>query len=715
MRKFLRRILPLLAVALWSLQAWGGQWSPHGFLYKPGMGARGAQEKAFFDAGCDRLDARLGKEIWVGDPNYGATLQTAVAVIGTTPAVLRLPAGAWDISSDVSIPANVALKPERGAILSRTGGAHLTINGPFICGLWAAFNDNSANHDWVVFGPGAVSRVHPEWFGAARDGATEDFSPLQAAINSLPAGGILYLTAGIYKCNGIGLILKSNMTIEGDGKYAAMIKANRPGGIYDTLYLPYLTDVTIRNVGIDNQDLRFPYNPENISPHACIGIVASQNITIDNVYCTNSGRDGIWVVYSGVPNPSIYSKNISITNCHLKSNTRIGAYAEHVKGLTVAHNLIEDFGQNAVSFEPDNSPDIVNEDMKVLFNRILVTSNHNGSWIIGCQQNNAYNNCNNLLVEGNEVIGNPSATVAPGHAFYTQGCPNTKIVNNTITDLALLASCYSDYSCIQGNILRNSSTATGDGTNEGGISLSCNHSSAIGNILQGPGFNGIMVYGGKYNVVEGNTVINPGSNVTAPGWNTMGILLLDADWNTVANNIIRDERAAPIMKSGVYYRCMSHPEYQHNRIMNNQVYGYLENALVREIWQTVELNNGPMQTIQSTGLPTLGTWAQDSVVWKIGAAAGGSPGWVCTQSGTFTAMNVTGNTDATDTLKNVSDTSGIAVGDYVTVSQDFTGVRRVVAKTANTLKLDAVAAGSHTGVTIQNSVPVFKAMANLAG
>jgi parallel beta-helix repeat protein len=278
-----------------------------------------------------------------------------------------------------------------------------------------------------------------------------------------------------------------------------------------------------------------------------------------------------------------------------------------------------------------------------------------------------------------------------------------------------LANCASDYSCIQGNILRNSSTATRNGENEGGINLNCNHSSAIGNILQGPGFNGIMVYGGKYNVIEGNTVINPGFNITSPGnFNRYGILLLDADWNTLANNIIRDERETPIMRGGVYCRVLNHPEYQHNRIMNNQVYGYLEYALGRETWQANEMNNGPMRISQSSSLPTTGTWARDSVVWKIGAAAGGPPGWICTQSGTFTSMNVTGDTDATDTLKNVSDTGGIAVGDYVTVSQDFTGVRRVVAKTADTLKLDSVAAGSHTGVTVQNSVPVFKAMANLA-
>lgn len=36
----------------------------------------------------------------------------------------------------------------------------------------------------------------------------------------------------------------------------------------------------------------------------------------------------------------------------------------------------------------------------------------------------------------------------------------------------------------------------------------------------------------------------------------------------------------------------------------------------------------------SSAAPTTGTWAVGDVVWNTGAAAGGSPGWVCTTAGT---------------------------------------------------------------------------------
>lgn len=98
----------------------GGTWSGNQFIYKPAIGARGAQEKALYDTGMDRVDTRLGNEIWVNDPKCGGTLQGAIAAVGVNKATLRLPPGTWTISDGLAIPANITLKPERGAVLSVT-------------------------------------------------------------------------------------------------------------------------------------------------------------------------------------------------------------------------------------------------------------------------------------------------------------------------------------------------------------------------------------------------------------------------------------------------------------------------------------------------------------------------------------------------------------------------------------------------------------------
>ena len=122
MKKIKTLIIGLLLASIFTLPAWAGSLTTNKFLYKPSLGARGDAEKKTFDAGLDRLDARLGKEIWVGDPNYGTTFQDAIAAIGTTnKTILRIPAGSWPLTSQVIVPANVTLKFEDGAYLDLTG------------------------------------------------------------------------------------------------------------------------------------------------------------------------------------------------------------------------------------------------------------------------------------------------------------------------------------------------------------------------------------------------------------------------------------------------------------------------------------------------------------------------------------------------------------------------------------------------------------------
>lgn len=101
-----------------------GDWTAHGFIYKPSPGARGTVEKSQYDSGQDRVDARLNKEIWVGDPGSGPTdfdtIPHAVTKIGSTTCTLRVPAGTYSIAAGLVIPTNVTLKPERGALLNVT-------------------------------------------------------------------------------------------------------------------------------------------------------------------------------------------------------------------------------------------------------------------------------------------------------------------------------------------------------------------------------------------------------------------------------------------------------------------------------------------------------------------------------------------------------------------------------------------------------------------
>jgi len=158
----IRSLLVLLGTFLIFSQAAAGTWTANEFSYKPALGARGETEKNAYDSGQDRVDARLGKERWVGDPSLGDTAQAAVTALGSTTATLRVPRGTHTISADFTVPANITLMVERGAVFAIATGKTLTINGGFHARLYQAFS--CAGTGKVVFGAGSVQEVYPEWF-----------------------------------------------------------------------------------------------------------------------------------------------------------------------------------------------------------------------------------------------------------------------------------------------------------------------------------------------------------------------------------------------------------------------------------------------------------------------------------------------------------------------------------------------------------------------
>ena len=187
----------------WGLASFGpvlaGDWTAHGFLYKPSLGARGTAENGRYDSGQDRVDERLNKEIWVGDPNYGTTIQDALTAISSNQAILRVPAGTHSISGNLIVPSNVTLRVERRATLAIPQGVTLTINGGLEAGLYQVFSCTGTGK--VVFGrPGGVKELVPQWWGAKGDGSTDDIIPLQAMVDcSLDSGGLnMFVPTGKY-------------------------------------------------------------------------------------------------------------------------------------------------------------------------------------------------------------------------------------------------------------------------------------------------------------------------------------------------------------------------------------------------------------------------------------------------------------------------------------------------------------------------------------
>jgi hypothetical protein len=170
-----------------------------------------------------------------GAPSRATLLAADHAAAGTRQIVLT--PGTWIIDQNTTISSPLKVMP--GAVLTRSGGEHLDINGAFECGLYKGFSDNSTKHDWVRFGPGGVKEVYCEWWGGVGDDVHVDTEALQAAAWS--GRQVKLLDDRTYRINA-GVIIPPYGSVEGAGKRSIIHQVNntKEGLIVND-------DVTVKN------------------------------------------------------------------------------------------------------------------------------------------------------------------------------------------------------------------------------------------------------------------------------------------------------------------------------------------------------------------------------------------------------------------------------------------------------------------------------------
>lgn len=129
------------------------------------------------------------------DVSY-ASLSAAITAIGSAEKTLFI-TKQWNITSSLTIPANISVVVLKGGFFNISSGKTLRILGPFHAGIYRAFSG---------LGTATLSNAEkfiPQWWGAKGDGVTDDSAAIQAAIN---AGQYTYFPLGIY-------LVKSTLTI----------------------------------------------------------------------------------------------------------------------------------------------------------------------------------------------------------------------------------------------------------------------------------------------------------------------------------------------------------------------------------------------------------------------------------------------------------------------------------------------------------------------
>jgi len=147
--------------------------------------------------------------------------------------------GTWAVTTNTTIPANIVLRPRKGAILTISTGVTLTINGPLEAGWYQIFS--WAGTGTVAYG-NLVPEVYPEWYGAIPDNSTDSVTYLQKALDT---HSVVHLGKGIYKIT-TELYPKENGTLYGDGPQSILYRSTTVGGSYVGGLLPY-NYVTLRN------------------------------------------------------------------------------------------------------------------------------------------------------------------------------------------------------------------------------------------------------------------------------------------------------------------------------------------------------------------------------------------------------------------------------------------------------------------------------------
>lgn len=116
-----------------------------------------------------------------GVPGQSA-LSDALSVVGSLDRTIVLTPGTWTISADTTIPSNINLKVEKGAILAISTTKTLTINGTLVAGRYQIFSCTGTGK--VILGNG-VTEVPPEWWGENTTPGVTDMAPMiQAAIDA---------------------------------------------------------------------------------------------------------------------------------------------------------------------------------------------------------------------------------------------------------------------------------------------------------------------------------------------------------------------------------------------------------------------------------------------------------------------------------------------------------------------------------------------------
>ena len=370
------------------------------------------------------------------------------------------------------------------------------------------------------------------------DNATEEVDAIQSAIDAAYAagGGIVYFPRGVYQVTSDSIVMKSGVSIQGEGIGATifnMEKATSNASALQVFWIENCTDVMISGIEIDGNAVNDGKHTEH-----CHGIYVadSERILIQDCYIHDVAGDGIYfsdVDYSSVSKCRIHVENVNAATPQIGRNC-----------IAIVEGQNCDFSGNILTYGIPAAIDI-EPNAGLIVSNITLTGNNIDSARIGIniQGSADKSDCSNINVIGGILNDCTDAIVLDSCFIWSV----SGVTIPAAEGRGILIAEYTSGGLIQGCHISN--TVIGIDTYTGN-----NHNLVIdGNYCYNNSNDGIRIYAtsGKENkhiVVKNNVCYNNASG----GEDTYsGIRILYSDSSIVTNNICYDNRATPTQNYGI--------------------------------------------------------------------------------------------------------------------------------------------------------------------
>jgi hypothetical protein len=556
-------------------------------------------------------------------------------------------------------PADRTLRIDRGGSIGNT--TTFRVDGPFEAGRNRVFTGTGR----VLLSSG---KAHPEWWTTnSVPGTTDMSSAIQKAIDSFPAdinfatkaiGGTVSYDLGRYRVN-TRINNKRGITHEGQGPESTqIILYTTDGGFtYTDIGNNRQDKIVFRNIGIIQDTGTVPTSGAGIE--VLEGTQQSQTLITENVYINGT--------YDGIHGQALVASKLGarISQC-VRNGVRLDG--------TVANTSV-----NLSALYVDISGDVgvyVDRGTYITLNSTASDSNTGGGYYFYRSYGITMNSAG---AEGNNVTG--------GNFYFEL---SSGIVLNGVVGVAQAA------------------TAADNITFK-----SCGVVAINGGRLSAGAIEGV------WNTGYAIRFISQTSPVTVTGMNFELPYTEDTITDSITNRV---EFKNCGFVAPAHIKQLHHQMYGVAITAEGNVYGApgsvltVPNNAFRSTSYLKEYGNTATGWKQQRGwafassIPTTGTWALGDIAWHTVPATAQPIGWVATTAGTFGTLNggaTTGGITTGTAALTVSSTTGLAVGNFITIA-GVTGVKRITDITELVVTLDSNADATVAAAAVAYQAPTLK-------